>query len=201
MERLVVVDADPAWPQQFRRDRRRTSGRSSERRSCASNTWDRPSVPGSRRQADHRHRRGRGRRIAGARGPATIESAGYRWVGDLTSRAVRRSSRPTAPPLPVHHLYLVVENNRAHADHWLLRDALIDDPELDRSLRRDQARERGARRRRRRSLHRAEGRVRRRGPGRGPPNARDGRRSPTGNRTSTEASAITARRDTGAAQW
>jgi GrpB-like predicted nucleotidyltransferase (UPF0157 family) len=32
--------------------------------------------------------------------------------------------------LPVHHLYLVVENNRAHVDHWLFRDALIGDPAL-----------------------------------------------------------------------
>ena len=37
---------------------------------------------------------------------------------------------PETPHLPAHHLYLVVENNRAHADHWLFRDAMIDHPEL-----------------------------------------------------------------------
>jgi GrpB-like predicted nucleotidyltransferase (UPF0157 family) len=32
--------------------------------------------------------------------------------------------------LPAHHLYLVVENNKAHLDHLLLRDALREDPQL-----------------------------------------------------------------------
>ena len=31
--------------------------------------------------------------------------------------------------LPPHNLYLVVENNKAHVDHWLLRDMLRGDPE------------------------------------------------------------------------
>jgi GrpB-like predicted nucleotidyltransferase (UPF0157 family) len=59
-----------------------------------------------------------------------IESAGYAWVGDLTVTG-REAFEPVAtPPLPVHHLYLVVENNRAHSDHWLLRDALTGNQEL-----------------------------------------------------------------------
>jgi len=31
------------------------------------------------------------------------------------------------PKLPRHHLYLVVENNKARCDHWLLRDLLRSD--------------------------------------------------------------------------
>src|SRR4029078_4831868 len=30
--------------------------------------------------------------------------------------------------LPRHHLYVVVEDNRAHLDHWLLRHLLRQDP-------------------------------------------------------------------------
>jgi len=59
-----------------------------------------------------------------------IESAGYRWVGDLDVPGREAFEAETTPPLPVHHLYLVVENNRAHTDHWLLREVLTDNPEL-----------------------------------------------------------------------
>jgi GrpB-like predicted nucleotidyltransferase (UPF0157 family) len=31
--------------------------------------------------------------------------------------------------LPAHHLYAVVEGDRAYDDHWLLRDLLRDDPD------------------------------------------------------------------------
>jgi GrpB-like predicted nucleotidyltransferase (UPF0157 family) len=31
--------------------------------------------------------------------------------------------------LPPHNLYVVVENNKAHLDHWLLRDVLRTEPE------------------------------------------------------------------------
>ncbi len=53
---------------------------------------------------------------------------GCPWRGDLG--VVRREA---FGPLPMeglrsHHLYLVVENNRAHVDHWLLRDLLREDP-------------------------------------------------------------------------
>ena len=130
MERVVVVDADPAWPQQFQEiaaylapfvgvggPAHRTRG------------IDRP-CPGLAAKpiididvvvADE----SRCQDVL-----QLIESAGYRWVGDLDVEG-REAFEPTeAPPLPVHHLYLVVENNRAHADHWLFRDALIGDPEL-----------------------------------------------------------------------
>jgi len=59
-----------------------------------------------------------------------IESAGYRWVGDLTVTGREAFEPVDTRPLASHHLYLVVENNRAHTDHWLLRDALLEDPEL-----------------------------------------------------------------------
>jgi GrpB-like predicted nucleotidyltransferase (UPF0157 family) len=51
-------------------------------------------------------------------------------VGDLTVTGREAFEPIRTPPLPIHHLYLVVENNRAHSDHWLLRDALSDNPEL-----------------------------------------------------------------------
>jgi GrpB-like predicted nucleotidyltransferase (UPF0157 family) len=59
-----------------------------------------------------------------------IESAGYRWIGDLDVEG-REAFEPTsAPTFAAHHLYLVVEDNRAHSDQWLLRDALSDSPDL-----------------------------------------------------------------------
>jgi GrpB-like predicted nucleotidyltransferase (UPF0157 family) len=57
-----------------------------------------------------------------------LARAGYRWRGDL-GVAGREAFQPeTDEGLPEHHLYLVVENNRAHLDHWLLRDMLQSDP-------------------------------------------------------------------------
>ena len=53
---------------------------------------------------------------------------GCRWRGDLG--VVGREAFEPLPlqDMPAHHLYLVVENNRAHVDHWLLRDVLREDP-------------------------------------------------------------------------
>ena len=62
--------------------------------------------------------------------PAVIErlrGIGYRWRGDLGVKGRESFRPPTEPDLPRHHLYVVVENNRAHLDHWLLRDLLRDD--------------------------------------------------------------------------
>jgi GrpB-like predicted nucleotidyltransferase (UPF0157 family) len=129
MERLVVVDADPAWPQQFEEIAtylRPFLGGSVLRIEHVGST----AVPGLAAKpiididvvvADESQVQGVLQRI---------ESAGYRWVGDLTVSGREAFEPNTAPPLPVHHLYLVVENNRAHADHWLLRDALTGDPDL-----------------------------------------------------------------------
>jgi len=58
-----------------------------------------------------------------------LAATGYRWAGDL-GVVGREAFFPTSDTgLPPHHLYLVVEDNRAHLDHWLLRDLLRDDPE------------------------------------------------------------------------
>lgn len=58
---------------------------------------------------------------------ALLHSAGYRWVGNLDVEGREAFDAPGEPALPAHHLYLVVLDNRAHRDHWLFRDALIDD--------------------------------------------------------------------------
>ena len=129
MEPLVVVDADPAWPQQFR--------------DIA--TYLEPFVGASVLRIEH---------VGSTAVPGLaakpildidvvvadasqvpvvlqrIESAGYRWVGDLTVSGREAFEPVLTPPLALHHLYLVVENNRAHSDHWLLRDALVDNPDL-----------------------------------------------------------------------
>jgi GrpB-like predicted nucleotidyltransferase (UPF0157 family) len=61
---------------------------------------------------------------------ALIESAGYEWVGNLTVEGREAFEPPSGSSFVTHHLYLVVENNRAHCDHWLLRDALIAAPDV-----------------------------------------------------------------------
>lgn len=62
--------------------------------------------------------------------PVVIERlarAGYRWRGNMGVEG-REAFFPVADQaLPEHHLYLVVEDNKAHLDHWLLRDLLRED--------------------------------------------------------------------------
>jgi GrpB-like predicted nucleotidyltransferase (UPF0157 family) len=56
-----------------------------------------------------------------------LAAIGYRRRGDL-GVAGREAFSPTSEnDLPPHNLYLVVENNKAHMDHWLLRDLLTED--------------------------------------------------------------------------
>ncbi len=57
-------------------------------------------------------------------------TAGYRWRGDLGVTGREAFQPPIHSDLPAHHLYLVVDHNKAHLDHVLLRDALRDDPHL-----------------------------------------------------------------------
>ena len=129
MDRIVVRDADPQWPKQFQEIAAYLSpfiadsivriehvGSTSVPGLAAKPIIDIDVVVANEEQVPI---------VLGL-----IESAGYRWVGDLTVKG-RESFEPAdVTQLPDHHLYLVVENNRAHADHWLLRDALIDDPAL-----------------------------------------------------------------------
>jgi GrpB-like predicted nucleotidyltransferase (UPF0157 family)/quercetin dioxygenase-like cupin family protein len=57
-----------------------------------------------------------------------LAGLGYRWRGDLGVSGREAFARRTDDGLPRHHLYVVVEDNRAHLDHWLLRDLLRQDP-------------------------------------------------------------------------
>jgi GrpB-like predicted nucleotidyltransferase (UPF0157 family) len=57
-----------------------------------------------------------------------LTSIGYRWRGELGVPGRQAFSAPAAD-LPPHHLYLVVENSKAHVDHWLLVEVLRADPD------------------------------------------------------------------------
>jgi GrpB-like predicted nucleotidyltransferase (UPF0157 family) len=129
VDRVVVVDSDADWPRQFREVaaylaafvadsvlRIEHVGSTSVPGLAAKPIIDIDVVVTQESQVPDVLRR--------------IESAGYRWVGDLTVSGREAFEPIDTPPLPVHHLYLVVENNRAHRDHWLLRDALVDNAEL-----------------------------------------------------------------------
>ncbi len=129
MDRIVVVDADPEWPSQFQAIaaylapfvephvvRIEHVGSTSIPGLAAKPIIDIDVVVANEEQLPEVLRR--------------IESAGYRWVGDLDVAGREAFEAPEAPGLPTHHLYLVVENNRAHCDHWLLRDMLTEDPVL-----------------------------------------------------------------------
>jgi GrpB-like predicted nucleotidyltransferase (UPF0157 family) len=59
-----------------------------------------------------------------------LKAAGYRWRGDLGVTGREAFSATGESDLPTHHLYVVVENNKAHLDHLLLRDVLREDPQI-----------------------------------------------------------------------
>ena len=52
---------------------------------------------------------------------------GYRWRGDLGITGRQAFKVPKDAGLPPNNLYLVVEDCKAHMDHWLLRDLLVED--------------------------------------------------------------------------
>ena len=52
---------------------------------------------------------------------------GYRWRGDPGVAGRQAFKEPAGSDLHEHHLYVVVENSKAHLDHWLLRDLLRED--------------------------------------------------------------------------
>jgi GrpB-like predicted nucleotidyltransferase (UPF0157 family) len=127
-EQLVVVEADPAWPQQFR----------------AISSYLQPFLEHAVLRIEHVGSTS----VPGLAGKpvididvvveseqlirptiALIESAGYTWVGDLDVAGREAFDAPPDTAFARHHLYLVVENNRAHSDHWLLREALLGDLE------------------------------------------------------------------------
>lgn len=122
MDPIVVVDADPRWPTQFQKIARYLAsfvegtivrvehlGSTSVPGMAAKPIIDLDVVVANADQV-----------------PAALE----RWVGDLGVEG-REAFVPTnTPNLPEHHLYLVVENSRAHCDHWLLRETLTDNPDL-----------------------------------------------------------------------
>lgn len=56
-----------------------------------------------------------------------LGTIGYRWRGTLGVPGREAFAPPATSELPPHHLYLVVEDNKAHQDHYLLRDLLRDD--------------------------------------------------------------------------
>jgi GrpB-like predicted nucleotidyltransferase (UPF0157 family) len=58
-----------------------------------------------------------------------LATVGYRWRGDLGIAGRQAFAYTGNQDLPAHHLYVVVENSKAHIDHWLLRDVLRDDPD------------------------------------------------------------------------
>jgi GrpB-like predicted nucleotidyltransferase (UPF0157 family) len=126
-EQLVVVEADPRWPQQFR----------------AISSYLQPFLGHAVLRVEHVGSTS----VPGLAGKpvididvvveseqmirptiALIESAGYTWVGDLDVAGREAFEAPPDSAFARHHLYLVVENNRAHCDHWLLREALLGDP-------------------------------------------------------------------------
>lgn len=61
-----------------------------------------------------------------------LAKIGYSWRGNLDIEGREAFVSPPRPALPEHHLYVVVENNKAHLDHWLLRDLLRDDADARR---------------------------------------------------------------------
>jgi GrpB-like predicted nucleotidyltransferase (UPF0157 family) len=58
-----------------------------------------------------------------------LSGIGYRWRGDFGIPGRESFERPGDVELPMHNLYLVVEDNKPHVDHWLLRDLLREDPD------------------------------------------------------------------------
>ncbi len=125
---IVVVDYDPQWPESFERAR--------------SYLW--PAVENIALGIDHVGSTSVPRLAAKpiidmdvvvadeSQVPLIIDVLallGYEWEGDGGVAGRQAFDTSQHPELPPHHLYLVVENNKAHLDHLLLRDSLRADPE------------------------------------------------------------------------
>jgi GrpB-like predicted nucleotidyltransferase (UPF0157 family) len=112
MDRIVVVDADPEWPKPFQEIAAHLSpfiDDSIVRIEHVGST----SVPGLAAKAiiDIDVVVANEEQVPIVLG--LIESAGYRWVGDLTVKGREAFEPVDTQHLADHHLYLVVENNRA----------------------------------------------------------------------------------------
>ena len=123
---IVVADYDPAWPDWFERIRARV--------------W--PAVADVALRIDHVGSTA----VPGLAAKPIIDldvvvasegdiravisrlrEIGYTWRGTLGLEGRDAFFAARDSDLPAHHLYLVIENNRAHMDHWLLRDLLRHD--------------------------------------------------------------------------
>jgi GrpB-like predicted nucleotidyltransferase (UPF0157 family) len=123
---IVISDYDPSWPSWFETLRRRV--------------W--PAVEDIALRIDHVGSTS----VPGLAGKPLIDmdivverpedfpevvqrlaAIGYRRRGDLGVQGREAFSPTIENDLPPHNLYLVTENNKAHMDHWLLRDLLIED--------------------------------------------------------------------------
>jgi GrpB-like predicted nucleotidyltransferase (UPF0157 family) len=124
---IVVVDYDPEWPARFDR--------------ISGVVW--PAVQGVAVRIDHVGSTS----VPGLAAKPIIDmdvvvaseagvrqaidrlaTVGYRWRGDLGVAGRQAFAYTGNLDFPAHHLYVVVENNKAHIDHWLLRDVLRQDP-------------------------------------------------------------------------
>lgn len=56
-----------------------------------------------------------------------LERLGYEWRGDLGVAGREAFFTPERTGLPRHHLYVVVEDQTAHLNHWLFRELLRED--------------------------------------------------------------------------
>ena len=123
---IVVVDYDAAWPAMFERLRDRI--------------W--PAVEDVTRRIDHVGSTS----VPGLAAKPVIDmdvvvadaadvrpvidrlrGIAYQWRGDLGIAGREAFSYVGEDDLPDHHLYLVVDGNKAHLDHVLLRDLLRED--------------------------------------------------------------------------
>jgi GrpB-like predicted nucleotidyltransferase (UPF0157 family) len=120
---IVVTDYDPAWPDWFETLRQRIWPAVEGIAICIDHVGS-TSVPGLAAKpiidmdivvADPANLRPVIQRLA---------TIGYRWRGDLGVVGREAFALPKDGTWPAHNLYLVVEDNKAHLDHWLLRDLL-----------------------------------------------------------------------------
>jgi len=125
---IVVADYDPAWPDWFEAVRAHVWPAVEDRALRVDHVGS-TSVPGLAAKpiidldvvvATEEDVRPAIQRLAGL---------GYRWRGDLGVPGREAFEASATRDLPAHHLYVVVEDNKAHLDHWLLRDLLRSDPE------------------------------------------------------------------------